>query len=812
MMLIMATESLGVKEIKNLIKFRKIHDIVMTEEKLPYRIFLTQIEGKQFLVYEALELIYVIKGVVKLRTRDGVKILTKGGFYIIDSDKAYSICCEKEDTILMILQIDPDYLKEKFGISKNTTFFKKLDNMEVNENIIYSLGLLYIESLDVESGYYSCINRLTDLINNIELYMVEKTYDENDNKKDTIESIVFDIVEKHAHNINENVTLERMAQEYNISYSYLSRMFKEITGINFTRFFLNKKLYRAVDLLLNTEETITEIAISSGFSDIKSINREFRKTFGIPPTGFRRQCEYINKNIDKYIQDILYWDDSVQEFIEIVKKEKQKRYTKTGIETKNYIIDVCSNIGTNQRTWGSVVDLNCMIGDDIENLDNVLRKFKLKSVVIKFKLKDRNFLLVTCDGKLRKLSKLEFNELIKALSDNYINPIIQLDFISQNMENFLHDECGFHDECYSIMMKMLDIISTIIGVSLLSKWEFELYIPQINKLVLDDSFSKLIFKHINNFISVLEYKFGTGLYNWGLYIGEINICHEENLKFLKGLKKISNQPQFYSVELIYDDYTIEKKGLSYLEKKLNYLIKEIPSYLNYSKNFKEQKIIASFNHIIGDYELLEEHRNFYYILFLNLILSTMEQKGFYVSSYNQINPKREIKKTESIFCSEFGIKLPLYYILEFVGELGKGILWMGDGCFATQNGSDIMILLYGDLNLYNKYVDNIFTTIKEEKVEKKIALDIRGLGGKYKVTEYRLDYKNNMFYEEFVTKTGLNSLSEEERIYIESKTIPEMKISFSNGEDRLIYQTKLNFLDIGLIKLQQICTKCTNKN
>ncbi|QQY80120.1 AraC-like DNA-binding protein [Keratinibaculum paraultunense] len=808
----MATESLEVKGIKDLIKFRKIHDIVMTEKSLPYRIFLAQIEGKQFLAYEALELVYVIKGTVKIQTREGIKKLTKGDFYIIDSSKAYSILSGNEDTIIIFLQIEPDYLEEKFGISKNTTFLGNLDNMEINENIIYSLGLLYIESLDVESGYYCCINRLTDLINDIEPYMVESTCGEYENKKETIESIIFDIVEKYAHNVNENITLERMAQEYNVSYSYLSRMFKEITGMNFTRFFLNQKLYKAIDLLLNTEKTITEIAICSGFSDIKSLNREFNRTFGMPPTSFRRQYEYINKNIENYIQNILYWDESVQEFIEIIKKEKRNRYVKKDVEIKNYIVDMYSNIGINQRTWGNVIDLNCITGNDIEKLDNILRKFKPKSVVIKFKFVNDNFLLVTCDGELRKLSKLEFNQLIKILNDNYVNPIIQIDFMSQNMGKFLNDEYAFHQECYFSMMKMLDIISAIVGVSLLSKWKFELYIPNINRLILNDNFSKLIFSHIDNFINILEDKFGQASYNWGLYIGEINICHEheEELEFLKKLRKISNQPQFYDIELVYDDYIIEKKGLHYLGEKLNCVVKEINSYLQYDKNINEQNILASFNHIVSDSKFLEEHRNFYYILFLNLVLPTMKQKDLYIYSYNLIDEEEKTKRTQSIFCEEFGIKLPFYYILEFIGELGEDILWMGDGCFATKNGSDIVILLYSNFNEYNKYVDNIFTSTKNGKIgiEKKMVLDIRGLKGKYKITEYRLDHKNSMFYKEFLDKTGLNSLTEEERIYIQSKAIPEMKVSSSNGKDRLIYQTKLKFLDVGLIRLQQICTKC----
>jgi AraC-like DNA-binding protein len=47
-------------------------------------------------------------------------------------------------------------------------------------------------------------------------------------------------------------------------------------------------------MLINTDESITEIALEAGFSDCAHLSRQFRAAFGIPPSALRNQSGAVN--------------------------------------------------------------------------------------------------------------------------------------------------------------------------------------------------------------------------------------------------------------------------------------------------------------------------------------------------------------------------------------------------------------------------------------------------------------------------------------------------------------------------------------
>ena len=44
-------------------------------------------------------------------------------------------------------------------------------------------------------------------------------------------------------------------------------------------------------MLINTEESITDIALEAGFSDCAHLSRQFRAAFGVSPSALRNQSD-----------------------------------------------------------------------------------------------------------------------------------------------------------------------------------------------------------------------------------------------------------------------------------------------------------------------------------------------------------------------------------------------------------------------------------------------------------------------------------------------------------------------------------------
>lgn len=87
----------------------------------------------------------------------------------------------------------------------------------------------------------------------------------------------------------EPLTLDVLSEELYLSKFYISRVFRERMHYSFTEFIGNLRVSYACDLL-QSDQSITQAALSSGFSTIRTFNRVFLKVMGMTPR------EYIKQN------------------------------------------------------------------------------------------------------------------------------------------------------------------------------------------------------------------------------------------------------------------------------------------------------------------------------------------------------------------------------------------------------------------------------------------------------------------------------------------------------------------------------------
>lgn len=78
-----------------------------------------------------------------------------------------------------------------------------------------------------------------------------------------------------------------MAEMAGISRDYFSRIFKNVTGMNYSKWLNVIRLEKASELLIEEGRTMTEIAMLSGFQSIPSFNRVFREEKGMAPGEYR---------------------------------------------------------------------------------------------------------------------------------------------------------------------------------------------------------------------------------------------------------------------------------------------------------------------------------------------------------------------------------------------------------------------------------------------------------------------------------------------------------------------------------------------
>lgn len=83
-------------------------------------------------------------------------------------------------------------------------------------------------------------------------------------------------------------SLKTVSERLRYDYSYLSKRFKEQTGISYNRYVSQIRVNRACHLLSAGNITVTEAAAAVGFNSIRTFNRVFLKQVGVVPREYKK--------------------------------------------------------------------------------------------------------------------------------------------------------------------------------------------------------------------------------------------------------------------------------------------------------------------------------------------------------------------------------------------------------------------------------------------------------------------------------------------------------------------------------------------
>ncbi len=101
-------------------------------------------------------------------------------------------------------------------------------------------------------------------------------------------TLVSDILAYVENNFASDISLKTMADRLGYDFRYISRIFGKTFEINFKTLVNQYRCDRAKSLISSTDDTLSEIAMNSGFQSIRSFNRVFKELTGSSPSDLRK--------------------------------------------------------------------------------------------------------------------------------------------------------------------------------------------------------------------------------------------------------------------------------------------------------------------------------------------------------------------------------------------------------------------------------------------------------------------------------------------------------------------------------------------
>ena len=112
-------------------------------------------------------------------------------------------------------------------------------------------------------------------------------------KKVTDASLYANLVEYIENHLDEELSLERLAEEFYVSKYHIAHVFKDNIGLSIHQYITKKRLLLCEEAI-RAKMNITDVYQTYGFGDYSSFYRAFKKEYGLSPKEYRdMQVEII---------------------------------------------------------------------------------------------------------------------------------------------------------------------------------------------------------------------------------------------------------------------------------------------------------------------------------------------------------------------------------------------------------------------------------------------------------------------------------------------------------------------------------------
>ena len=226
------------------------------------------------------EICYIIEGEINCKIRNTDFKMSKGQLVFCFPNQLHQYIGDENSSILTIA-FSCDFVYTFYNLTNKTEYNNSpFQCSEIVQNLLNDYlknrlpqdldhNLLFIKSL----LYAIC----SEYIKNSELTV------SNTNNAETFDQIFVFIAE----NYQDNISLNDLSNHLNYTYDYTSKLFKKVLGMSFSEYLNVYRFNIACDLLSNTSNSITRIALDCGFQNTRTFNNVFLKYAGVSPNAYR---------------------------------------------------------------------------------------------------------------------------------------------------------------------------------------------------------------------------------------------------------------------------------------------------------------------------------------------------------------------------------------------------------------------------------------------------------------------------------------------------------------------------------------------
>lgn len=249
--------------------------------------------------HDEVELVYLLRGPQKIGMHGQVYCLEPGDMLLIPSGEAHCFFTAGAGTERLVIRFSPRLImplprenREGQRLLQRISQVERCSRQwpqDGRTRVREMIARLYTEQARQETGYQLAVRGLifelaltaVRELPGIEAAQASRQSAQDDGFKRTLSFLM--------ENYTRALSLKDCAEALGFNMNYFSRFFRVHTGINFHEYLTLLRVRRAEWLLVNTDMSIAQVVGQSGFQNVKTFNRVFKKAHDCSPREYRQQ-------------------------------------------------------------------------------------------------------------------------------------------------------------------------------------------------------------------------------------------------------------------------------------------------------------------------------------------------------------------------------------------------------------------------------------------------------------------------------------------------------------------------------------------
>lgn len=248
-------------------------------------------------LHEEIEFLYVVRGEAEIRCGNTKYHARAGDIFAFNANEVHSCLKTYPGYHTFCLQFLPSFLSSKTVDLCEYNYIKPLNEKRIEFKTHYENNPILIdifkkcemEFREKNKGYHIAIKghiySLLSQMFRLNEHLIDEEVDREHINYKRVNSVITHITENYSKKIDFRKIVENMF----LHYSYFSRIFKEQTGKSMRQYLHEYRLTSALNLLVNTNKSITEVANECGFDDLNYFSRSFKEMIGLSPVKFKKK-------------------------------------------------------------------------------------------------------------------------------------------------------------------------------------------------------------------------------------------------------------------------------------------------------------------------------------------------------------------------------------------------------------------------------------------------------------------------------------------------------------------------------------------